>query len=143
MSEYYSAIQKEILLFVTTQMDLEGFMLNEMSDRKRQTLYDLIYMWNLEKMEEKKERQTKSIEKEIQTSDLWLSVGVGGGLLKEGGQRARTPGYMMNQDGGVHSVVTIVHTAVWNTKTVKKVNPKGKSFFPSSREKKDFFFGSI
>ena len=53
MSQYYSAIQKEILLFVTTQMDLEGFMLNEMSDRKRQTLYDLIYMWNLEKMEVK------------------------------------------------------------------------------------------
>ena len=28
-------------------MDLEGSMLSEMSDREREILYDLTYMWNL------------------------------------------------------------------------------------------------
>ena len=46
--EYYSAVKKnEILPFATSWMDLEGIMLNEMSDRERQTLYDITYMWNL------------------------------------------------------------------------------------------------
>ena len=46
--EYYSAVKKnEILPFATRWMDLEGIMLNEMSDRERQTLYDITYMWNL------------------------------------------------------------------------------------------------
>ena len=46
--EYYSAVKKkEILPFVTTWMDLGGIMLNEMSDRERQILYDFTYMWNL------------------------------------------------------------------------------------------------
>lgn len=48
VSEYNLAIQKkEILPFVTTQMDLEDFMLSEMSDTERQILYNLIYMCNL------------------------------------------------------------------------------------------------
>ena len=43
----YSVIKKkEILTFATTWMDLEGIMLGEMSDRERQILYDLTYMWN-------------------------------------------------------------------------------------------------
>ena len=37
----------EILPFATRWMDLEGITLNEMSDRERQTLYDITYMWNL------------------------------------------------------------------------------------------------
>ena len=47
--EYYSVIKKnEILPFAATWMDLEGIMLREIkSERKRQTLYDIIYMWNL------------------------------------------------------------------------------------------------
>ena len=46
--EHYSVIEKnEILLFATTWMDLEGVMLNEMSERERQILYDITYMWNL------------------------------------------------------------------------------------------------
>ena len=45
---YYSAIKKnEILPFAATWMDLEGIMLSEMSDRERQILYDITYMWNL------------------------------------------------------------------------------------------------
>ena len=32
--EYYSAIENEILPFATTQMNLEGFMLSEISQRR-------------------------------------------------------------------------------------------------------------
>ena len=39
--------KKEILLFVTTWMDLDDIMLNEMSEREKQTTYNLTYMWNL------------------------------------------------------------------------------------------------
>ena len=46
--EYYPAIKKkEILPFSATWMDLEGIMLIEMSDRERQILYVITYMWNL------------------------------------------------------------------------------------------------
>ena len=46
--EYDSAIKKnEIFPFVTTWMETEGITLSEMSDRERQTSYDLTYMWNL------------------------------------------------------------------------------------------------
>ena len=49
--EYYSAIKrKEILPFGTLWMDLKGIVLNEMSDRERQTLYVLTYIWNLKKL---------------------------------------------------------------------------------------------
>ena len=44
---YYSAIKKnETFPFVTTWMETEGIMPSEMSDRERQTSYDLTYMWN-------------------------------------------------------------------------------------------------
>ena len=46
--EYYPAIKKkEILPFSATWMDLEGIMLRNKSDRERQILYDITYMWNL------------------------------------------------------------------------------------------------
>ena len=46
--ENYSAIKKnEILPFAATWMDLENIMLREMSDRERQILYDINYIWNL------------------------------------------------------------------------------------------------
>ena len=43
--ERYSAIKKkdEILPSATTQMDLEGIMLSEMSDREREIPYDLTH----------------------------------------------------------------------------------------------------
>ena len=34
----------KFLPFAATWVDLEGIMLNEMSDRERQILYDIIYM---------------------------------------------------------------------------------------------------
>ena len=46
--ENYAAIKRnKILPFAATWMDLEGIMLSEMSDRERQILYVIIYMWNL------------------------------------------------------------------------------------------------
>ena len=47
--EYYSAIEKnEIMPFAATWMQLEIVILSEVnSDRERQTLYDITYMWNL------------------------------------------------------------------------------------------------
>ena len=46
--EYYSAIKKnEVLPFMTTWMDLEGIMINGVSQIKKNTLYDLTYMQNL------------------------------------------------------------------------------------------------
>ena len=40
--EYYSAIKRtKILTLATTQMDLQGVMLTEMSDKESQILYDI------------------------------------------------------------------------------------------------------
>ena len=39
--------KKEIRMFATAWMDLEGIMLSEMSDREGQVLQSIIYMWNL------------------------------------------------------------------------------------------------
>ena len=47
--EYYSAIKKnEILPFAATWIDLE-IIIPSKSDRERQILYDITYMWNLKK----------------------------------------------------------------------------------------------
>ena len=55
---YYSAFQKdEILTFVTTWIDLEGIKLREISDRKKQILYDFTHRWNI-KQNKKNQRQT-------------------------------------------------------------------------------------
>ena len=44
--EYFSATEKkEILQFATTWMDLEVIMLSDMSERERQILYDITYVW--------------------------------------------------------------------------------------------------
>ena len=49
----YSAIKRnEILQFVITWMDLEGIVPSEISsDRERQILYGIIYIWNLKATE--------------------------------------------------------------------------------------------
>ena len=39
--------KNEILPFAATWVGLEGIMLSEMSQKERQILYDLTYMWNL------------------------------------------------------------------------------------------------
>lgn len=51
--EYFSAMKKnDILLFVTTGVDLEGILVNEISHRERQIPYDLAYMWILKNTSE-------------------------------------------------------------------------------------------
>ena len=41
ITEYYSAIKNEILLFAITWMDLEGIMLSKISQRKTNIVYHL------------------------------------------------------------------------------------------------------
>lgn len=41
--EYYSAIKKELLSFVTEWMDLKDIMLSEREVRERESLYDLTH----------------------------------------------------------------------------------------------------
>ena len=46
--QYYSALKKnENLPFAKTWIDLEDIALSEMSDRGKQILYVITYMWNL------------------------------------------------------------------------------------------------
>ena len=46
--EFYSAIKEnEILLLAATQKDVEGIMLSEINQEKRQIVYDITYMQNL------------------------------------------------------------------------------------------------
>ena len=61
---YYSAIKKnEMLPFATTWMELEGIMLNEISQRQKS--YDFTHMRTLrDKTDEHKGRETKIIQKQ-------------------------------------------------------------------------------
>ena len=46
--EYYSAIKKKKILFVTAWIDLEDIMLSEINQsRDGQITYDFTHMWNL------------------------------------------------------------------------------------------------
>ena len=46
--EYYSAMKKnEMMLFAATWMDLEIIIPSEVSQKERQILCDITYMWNL------------------------------------------------------------------------------------------------
>lgn len=56
---------EEILPFATTWMDLQGIMLSNKSDRKRQMQYDITYV----ESKTKPKHTLKNIEKR---SDLWL-----------------------------------------------------------------------
>ena len=49
-------------------MDLEGIMQSEMSDRKRQILFDLIYTWTIKN----KTKEHNQIETVIDTENRWL-----------------------------------------------------------------------
>ena len=46
--EYYSTIRtKQILLFATTWMELEGIMLSELRHMERQVPNDFTHMWSI------------------------------------------------------------------------------------------------
>ena len=55
-------------------MGLEGIMLSEVSQRERQKLYDLFYMWN------QKEKKIKLID----TENWWLPEAKGGKIVRNG-----------------------------------------------------------
>ena len=58
---YYSDIKNKMILpFVITWMKLEGIKWNK-SDRERQILYDLTYMWNVNKQTNKQQQQNHPI----------------------------------------------------------------------------------
>ena len=62
--EYYSAVEKnEILPFATMWIDLKNTGLTEIS----QILYDIIYMWNLKKIQQTNECNKKKKKKEADT----------------------------------------------------------------------------
>ena len=64
------ARQMAVLLFVTTQIDLEDIMLSEI--RERQILNDFTYMKNL-----KKKKGTNIQQKQTQRTNRWLLQGTG------------------------------------------------------------------
>ena len=88
---------------------LEGIMLNEMSDREKQILNDLMYMWNL------KSKQTKT--KLKHTENRSPSVARGGGWeegkMDESGQNVQTFSYKISGDyrttsqGVIHRMMTM------------------------------------
>ena len=66
--EYYSAVKKnEILPFATMWIDLKDFMPTEIS--QRQMLYDIIYMWNLKKIQQTSECNKKKKGKRSRHTD--------------------------------------------------------------------------
>ena len=72
-------------------MDLEDVTLKEMSDRERQTLKDLTYMWNLK------------IQTQKQRPDYWWLPEAGGGEggeLSGSGQKAQPSGHKINTSQG-------------------------------------------
>ena len=73
----FSHKKNEILLFATPWMDLEGIMLNEMSYRKRQILYDFTYTLNLKnKMNKNNKRETElQIQRMNRRLSEWRGVG--------------------------------------------------------------------
>ena len=75
--EDYSAIKKETLPFVTTQMDPEGRFAKGKAGRERRITYSLIYMQN--------RRKTKS---QVQSTDWGLPEM---GEVGEVGEKAQTP----------------------------------------------------
>ena len=85
--EYYSAI-KRISPFAALWMDLENIMLSEMSDRERQILYDITYMWNLKNNANNanvyiKQKQTHRHRKQPYGYQKEEGVGEGRGTKKE------------------------------------------------------------
>ena len=63
--------KNEILLFVTTGMDLEGLSEHK-SDGEKQILYDFIHMWNKKKPRQTDKTKTKSEGKEVGGREKWV-----------------------------------------------------------------------
>ena len=67
------------MAFAATQMQLDILILGEVSQKKRQILYDITYMWNLKYGTDESIYKT---EKDLQTwrTDSWLPRGRGTGV---------------------------------------------------------------
>ena len=84
--ENHSAKKKEILLFDTTWIDLEGIMLNEVSQTEKDK--DLWSHWCVVS---KKKQQPKSLYSQIQKTGWWYPEVEGSvGEMDEGGQKLQT-----------------------------------------------------
>ena len=112
----FSHKKKEILLFATTWMDLEGTMLHEVSDGERRIPYDFTCMWNLKQWTEK---QSQIISKQShrcreRTSGCSRRGGVGRrNEICEGDQEAQTSSYKINESQDeVYSMENIVNNYV-------------------------------
>ena len=72
--------------FAATQVDLEIIILSEVSQRERQTPYDITYMWNLKYDTNELIYKTET-DSQTQKTNLWLpkEKGVGGGINQEFG----------------------------------------------------------
>ena len=55
-------------------MDLEGIMLSEISQRQKQILYYITYMWSLRQRRQTNEYNKKEADSQIQKTPKWLPV---------------------------------------------------------------------
>ena len=85
------------------------------SDRKRPVLYDLMYMWNLEKKRKEKNRKLIDIENRLVVAS---GGGWGGGW---GGQNMQTSVYICHGDV-TYSMVTIVNNTVLHVESCWESN---------------------
>ena len=76
-------------------MDLENAVLSEMSDRDRQMLHDITYMWNLENNTNECICETET-DSQIQKTHLWLP------------KRRRTS-VRTNQENGINRLKTTIY----------------------------------
>ena len=56
--EYYKALKKKILPFETTQMDLEGIILSEISQLEKDKYHMILFMCGIWKTKQIKQKQT-------------------------------------------------------------------------------------
>ena len=133
--DYYSAIkEREILSFATTQMNLEGIMLSEISKTKTDTIWSHLYVGC------KKQNKWKN-NSQIQKTDLWLSEGCGDwrvGKMGEEGQDVQTSSYKINKSWECNVQCGNCSPKHYSAyfKIVKRVN------FKSSHHKKNIFLTS-
>ena len=94
---------RQILQFLTPQVKLKKITLNKMSDRERQILYNLMYLWN-----KKKKKPNAQKQREETRSKRWR-----GKERSDDDQGVQISSYKMKSSGHVmHSMVTRAYTTV-------------------------------
>ena len=85
--EYYPVIKKnKILSLEKTWMDLEGIMINEISEAEKDKYPDLTFIWKL-KMKAKTKNWTYRYREQIGGCQRWGWMG----KMGKGGQKVKTP----------------------------------------------------